>query len=622
MVDNYIANRIINRAKCGVVEVFMLSNINMFGYAQAATPSATESSVGAEWMSAMAAGGGGAALSILTAILISLVLIMITTRRRQIRDLTIFGALMAAIASLVLVAAIVLFIILLVLGFPSLPSPSELTLAELGSVVKVGLSVAAAVGVVVTLLVTYRKQRDSESVREAELFRTAVEQLGSDKYFMRLTGVLALRDLADRWEPWRQRCIDMLCEALVQPGEGAEGINRAIYEILRERFNERSPGWRGCSIVIAHGEVVDLDLSNLLLHHANLTLRDITISQPANLSGIQLSGNSRLVLDNVRIESSLSLTGLACQRNGNVEMNKMAIGADGVLDVDKLHIARGGTARMQNLTAVNGGQLRARNSYVNGFLVLSDFTCESGVSLDFEDLTCNAGQVAITNVDAPNCNFNLSGVTVLNGAYLRVDRYRGPGGWLALRGGRVTKASVVSLTNIMVYDSARLDLYGLYNKSGSLFHAEVVLNAGLVDFSGFENEDKGSVLILRVYMEGSSGKVQFHGGGNYRGDVHIDARNSDRSNPSGIFSFDRVNLWGGQLDLDLRIPAQILAREIDLRDIEIVYHAYQNVIQKLSQATQPRPVNVQAGLRHDWSVHLQNSPLGRSIQSYDGALEK
>lgn len=599
----------------------MLSNINTFGIFRAATPAPTQSLVGTERAWSLTINGENATISIFTVVFILLVIFIFRTRHRKIRDLTIFGALMLAIVLLVLVASIVLFLMWMVLGFPSLPAPSELTLDQLGNAIKLGLSVAAAVGVVVTLLVTYRKQRDSESVREADLFRIAVEQLGSDKYFMRLTGVLALRDLADRWEPWRQRCIDMLCVALVQPGEGSDGINRAIYEILRERFNERSPGWHGYSILIAHGEIHDLDLNNLRLCNGVLTLRDIVVSQPVNLSAIQLSGNARLVLDRVRVNSVLNLTELVCQRSSSVEVDEVAIGANGILDMDKVNIANGGIVRMQNLSFAYNGQIRARYSCVKGSLVLNNFDCEAGTSIDLDDLTCNGGRVSITNMDASSCNFRLSGASILNSGYLRIDRYHSHGGWLTLRGGRVTAASVVSLTNMMVYDGAHLDLYGAYNKSGSLFHAEATVNAGVIDFSSFENEDKGSVFVLRAYMEGPSGKVQFHGGGNYRGDVHIEARNARSSIPAGVFSFEHVNLWGGQIDLDLGVDTQIMAKDLDLRDLEIVVRAYRNVIRELYRATQSRSINLRIGSRHDWSNHLKKSPLGQPIRSHDGILE-
>lgn len=603
-----------------MIKSFIIFSILILRESHAPTPSPTESPTSANWMSALIAGGGSAALPLLATISLALGAIIFMTRRQKVRDLTIFASLWLAIASLVLLAAIVLFMALLVLGFPSFPSPSELTLAQLGGVAKIGLSVAAAVGVVVTLLVTYRKQRDSEAVREADLFRTAVEQLGSDQYFLRLTGVLALRDLADRWEPWRQRCIDMLCVALVQPGEGAEGINRAIYEILRERFNERSLGWRGCSILIAHGEIPDLDLSNLFLHHGTLTLRGITVSRAANLSSIKLTGNSRIILDGIRVNSTLSLRGIHCQRDADIEINKMLIDENGVLDLKKLQIARGGKVLVQELYVSNGGRFVANNLRVNGLLKLSAFTCEPGATIDLRELACTAGRVSINNVEAAGCSFMIDGANIHNGGYLRIHQYDGPDGWLSLGGGRVTSASVVSLTNIFVYDGACLNLSGLYNKSGSLFRVHAVVNAGLVDFAGFENEDEGSVFILEAHLEGGSGRVQFKGGGNYRGDTHIEAYNTGRSNPAGTLSFEDVSLWRGQIEVNLRPAVNVLAKELSLKESEITVHANADSNRKLYRATQPRPTDVKNISSHNWSDHLTKSPLGRPIRAHDGEL--
>lgn len=603
-----------------MVKILMLSRVSTSDIRHATTPSPTPSAVPSVETS-LTTDGVGASLILFALIVIALGLLMFVTRRRRFRDLAIFGALMAAIASLVLVAAIVWLIALLALGFPRFPSPSQLTLNQLGGVVQIGLSVAAAVGVAVALLVAYRKQRDSEAVREADLFKIAVEQLGSDQYFMRLAGVLALRDLGDRWEPWRQRSLDMLCVALVQSEESAAGLRRTIYEILRERFNERSHGWRKCSITIAHGEIPDLDLSNLWLSCGTLTLRDITLSQPTNLSSIQLSGDARLVLDGIRLTNTLNLNGVVCQGNSGIEMNEILIGANGTLDFSKTQITQGGTVRVRNVNALDGGQFGARSLSVSGSLDLSDLTCASGALIDLTRLTCNAGHVSVTNVDAPDCGLTLSGVRVLNGGYLRIDNFSGDGGRLCLDGGRVTEGSVVSLTNIMVYNGARLDLQQLYNKSGSLFYANVVVNAGVVNLAAFENEDEGSVFVLRALMEGTTGRVQFRGGGNYDGDVHIEAHNHDKSVPAGTFSFENVTVSGGQIDLRLRHAVEVRASNLRMDRSELVVNAAPDVLRKLYRATQAADVR-RSSTSHRWSEHLTHSPLGRPVDWTDGELEK
>ncbi|MHA7274892.1 hypothetical protein ACX80Z_15910, partial [Arthrobacter sp. TMT4-20] len=602
-----------------VVEILMLSHIYELRIFRVATSSPASPLVVPEGASALLI-GDVAALLLFATIMICLGSIVMVTRRWRFRDLTIFSALMVAIASLVLVAAIVWLIALVVLGFPSLPSPSGLTLSQLGGVVQVGLSVAAAVGVAVALLVTYRKQRDSEAAREADLFRIAVEQLGSDQYFMRITGVLALRDLADRWESWRQRCLDMLCVAIVQPGEGSEGIRRLIYEILRERFDGQSRGWRGCSITIAHGEIPELDLSNLVLHGGTLTLQELTISQPANLSAVRLTGGARLVLDGLCLTSTLNLNKVVCSSRGSLEMRRISIGVNGVLDLSEAQVARGGTARVQKLTALDGGQFLATDLWVKGLVELSDLTCDSGASIDLANLICYAGRVSISEVHSSGGDLSLAGAEVHKGGYLRVDRYFGHDGRLSLIGGRVRDASVVSLTNIMVYDGTCLDLTQLYNKSGSLFYAHVVVNAGVVNLTSLENEDKGSVFILRAHMEGKDGRVHFRGGGNYGGDVHIEAYNFDRSVPAGTFRFEDVNLPRGQIELKLAPEVKVLATGLRLQESETVVRAGSDATRKLYLATQPRATQVLSNPSHDWSIHLTQSPLGRPIRWHNGEI--
>jgi uncharacterized protein YjbI with pentapeptide repeats len=89
---------------------------------------------------------------------------------------------------------------------------------------KAALGLAAGVGAVVALALSYRHHRieESQSHRDdqrlsTDRFRVAAEQLGHDEPAVRLAGVHAMATLADDWDQQRQTCIDVLCAYLRLP---------------------------------------------------------------------------------------------------------------------------------------------------------------------------------------------------------------------------------------------------------------------------------------------------------------------------------------------------------------------------------------------------------------------
>ncbi|MEC3914815.1 pentapeptide repeat-containing protein [Nocardia sp. CDC160] len=100
---------------------------------------------------------------------------------------------------------------------------------------KVSLAVTAGVGGAVALVVAYRRQRDSERGRFADVFGAAARQLGDPDVAVRIAGVYAMAGVADefssRWR--RQQCVDVLCGYLRLPYHPEEGNSHLVSKTQR-----------------------------------------------------------------------------------------------------------------------------------------------------------------------------------------------------------------------------------------------------------------------------------------------------------------------------------------------------------------------------------------------------
>lgn len=103
-------------------------------------------------------------------------------------------------------------------------TPTQMDLA------KIAVSVAAFVGAAIGLVVAYRRQRDSERGRFAELFGAAAAQLGDTDPAVRIAGVYAMAGVADEFSApsRRQQCIDVLCGYLRLPYDPEDGANHLV----------------------------------------------------------------------------------------------------------------------------------------------------------------------------------------------------------------------------------------------------------------------------------------------------------------------------------------------------------------------------------------------------------
>lgn len=121
------------------------------------------------------------------------------------------------------IAALTWWLLWLALGAKA-ETPNQLDLT------KIALAVAAGVGGAVALVVAYRRQRDLERGRFAELFGAASRQLGDSDVAVRIAGVYAMTGIADEFRSMsrRQQCVDVLCAYLRLPYDPMAGANHLV----------------------------------------------------------------------------------------------------------------------------------------------------------------------------------------------------------------------------------------------------------------------------------------------------------------------------------------------------------------------------------------------------------
>jgi hypothetical protein len=182
---------------------------------------------------------------------------------------------MMALLAAVLLSCAVAFVIWVSLGSPSTRLGQPLTATDQLSLIRLALTVVAAVGGVVALVVAYRRQhvieeenrRGQDTARRedaklfTERFTASTGQLGHEKATVRLAGVYAVASLADDAPTWtlRQACIDVLCGYLRMPyeydpqgegwREGEREVRRTITLLITDHLHQTRksavPGWHG-----------------------------------------------------------------------------------------------------------------------------------------------------------------------------------------------------------------------------------------------------------------------------------------------------------------------------------------------------------------------------------------
>ncbi|MBF6173937.1 pentapeptide repeat-containing protein [Nocardia blacklockiae] len=142
---------------------------------------------------------------------------------RRIRRSALLLSVVTAVLGGLAISALAWWALWLLLGAKT-ETPNQVDLT------KIALSVTAGIGGAVALVVAYRRQRDNERGRFAELFGAAAKQLGDPDVAVRIAGVYAMAGVADEFgvRGRRQQCIDVLCGYLRLPYDPSEGANHLV----------------------------------------------------------------------------------------------------------------------------------------------------------------------------------------------------------------------------------------------------------------------------------------------------------------------------------------------------------------------------------------------------------
>ncbi|QFZ23826.1 pentapeptide repeat-containing protein [Saccharothrix syringae] len=181
------------------------------------------------------------------------------------------------LAAAVVLAGATGFGLFVLLGTPRLPSSDSFTTAELLELLKIGLAVVGGLGAVVALAVAYRRQQVSEAAhhiatRQEERERTkfhnerygaAAEQLGHERFAVRLAGVHAMISLADDWPAQRQICVDVLCAYLRTPVPEDDPNEAEVRQVVLTALLEHEwPNGGAPTVDLRNARLVDLDMAN------------------------------------------------------------------------------------------------------------------------------------------------------------------------------------------------------------------------------------------------------------------------------------------------------------------------------------------------------------------------
>ncbi|MGA7205853.1 MAG: pentapeptide repeat-containing protein, partial [Specibacter sp.] len=122
-------------------------------------------------------------------------------------------------------------------------------------VINLALIVAAGFGVLMALVVNFRKQKDLEEGRFVERFGAAAAQLSQADPAARIAGVYAMAGVADRTKnEERQQCIDVLCGYLRLPYDPMLGSNHLVSKTTRRAFRHPAGALEESTFLFRHND--------------------------------------------------------------------------------------------------------------------------------------------------------------------------------------------------------------------------------------------------------------------------------------------------------------------------------------------------------------------------------
>lgn len=144
-------------------------------------------------------------------------------------------------------------------------------LTKSGDRATASLAIVGGLGLIVSLVVAYRKQSSTERTESSRQINAAMQLLGEDQGAKRNAGVFALLDIGDRNQEVRQQIVNQLCRYLRTRRSDDASVEAAIISELSQRL---APGRA------MHWEDMDLDL-----HGATFTEPfDITSAHIASIN--------------------------------------------------------------------------------------------------------------------------------------------------------------------------------------------------------------------------------------------------------------------------------------------------------------------------------------------------
>lgn len=152
------------------------------------------------------------------------------------------------------------------------------------------LAVVGGLGLIVSLVVAYRKQASTERTETSRQINSAMQLLGEDKGTKRNAGVFALLDIGDKNPKVRQQIVNQLCRYLRTKRSDDASVESTIISELSQRLLSVNP---------SHWENIDIDLHGACLNEP-FEMQGVSISSinctktrfksPCNISTARIRG--------------------------------------------------------------------------------------------------------------------------------------------------------------------------------------------------------------------------------------------------------------------------------------------------------------------------------------------
>ncbi len=423
---------------------------------------------------------------------------------------------------------------------------------------KFSLTVAAGVGAVIALVVSYRRQRVDEAAHHlavaaggrdrirllSERFSTASTLLGNrEAAATRLAGVYAMAALADAWDEQRQSCVDVLCAYLrlpydvTAPDMAERQVRFAVYSVIRGHLSPNAPvSWEGLHFDLSNADLFDGSLAGVRLSGGSLSLANTTVTYPGfsmdgaffhdshvDMTGIKVRNGRLSLIGAGFVGSTLDASGATIAHDGVLDFSGCVLDA-GKLVLDRTNLT-GGQLLFDGLQVMVDADYRYPQGLIavslgdanidGGFCSFQRFAVRSNAPLG--DLDRDATHISLSSTIIRNSIVSFRGVDLLYG-YIRLNG-------IQLFEGKVS------------FENARV-------KEGRISLAGAVLNDGWVSFDQAEFQPSGDArdnYIVPPWLREVEAMSQSE-----RSNVwHINLRK-----PPYFLSFSGARLKGGNISFE------------------------------------------------------------------------